>query len=253
MSGRQRPVQGVLLAGGGCLAYGSIVISATSALTIEGGRVRMPASAWEHDGFRRWVTSDDFPADVRAAFVRGEVFVEMSPDSIESHNKVKTAVTAALEWIVQDEDLGEVYSDRALLTHPAAELSTEPDVMFASWTTLESGKLRLLARAQRGDDYVELAGTPDVVVEIVSDSSERKDLVSLREAYARARIPEYWIIDARGAALRFDILSLGEGGYLDPDAVSPRHSHVLGRSFVLHRERNRVGRWRYRLDVASER
>lgn len=210
----------------------------------------MPASAWHHAGFRVWVKSDELPDDVRVAFVEGEVFVEMSPDSIESHNKVKTAVTATLERIVQEEDLGEVYSDRALLTHPGAELSTEPDAIFASWATFESRRLELVPKARDESDYVELVGAPDLVVEVVSDSSERKDLVRLRETYARAGISEYWLIDARGSELRFEILVLEDGHYQDPPAgASVQQSLALGRTFSLRRERNRLGRWRYRLDA----
>jgi len=224
-------------------------MSAAPTLHIEGDRVRVPATAWQLDGFREWVQSQGFPSDVRASFLGGEVFIEMSPDSIESHNKVKTALTATLEQVARDEDLGEVYSDRALLCHREAGLSTEPDLVFASWQALEMGRLRLVPGARVGE-YVELQGAPDLVVEVVSDSSERKDLEYLRAAYARAGIPEYWIIDARRAELRFEILALSQGEYrcLSP-ADGPQTSVVFQRSFLLEREPNRVGRYRYRLSV----
>lgn len=230
-------------------ALGAMVASmasAVTALSIEGDWLRMPAAAWNHGGFRRWVTAPDFPESVRASYLAGEVFIEMSPEKIETHNKVKTAVTAALERIVQDEDLGELYSDRTLLSHVEAELSTEPDVLFASWDTLQAGRLRKIPSAH-GDDFVEIEGSPDLVVEIVSASSERKDLERLRDAYARASIPEYWLIDARGSELSFQILRLTERGY---EASAGHASAVLGRSFDLSRTRNRIGGWRYRLLVA---
>jgi hypothetical protein len=47
--------------------------------------------AFDLEGFRTWLTSESFPPNVRASFVGGELFVEMSPEAIESHNKVKTA------------------------------------------------------------------------------------------------------------------------------------------------------------------
>ena len=217
--------------------------AAAPVLNIEGDWLRMPVSAWDHAGFRSWVSSPDFPESVRATFVAREVFIEMSPEKLESHNKVKTAITVALGSIVQDEDLGELYSDRALLSNAPAELSTEPDLLFASWASLESARLRRIPSA-RGDDFVELDGTPDLVVEIVSDSSERKDLKELRAAYARANIPEYWIIDARGPGLRFEILTLSNEGYVaEPSNVSS----VFQRQFVLERETSRIGSYRYRL------
>lgn len=218
--------------------------SAAPALSIE-DRLYMPAFAWEHAGFRRWLLAPDFPEGIRASFVAGEVFIEMSPEKIETHNKVKIAITITLGRIVQDEDLGELYSDRTLLSHPDAALSTEPDVLFATWETLSSGRVRLVPSV-KGDDFVELEGSPDLVVEVVSDSSVRKDLTVLREAYARASVREYWIVDARSTELRFEILTLGEQGY----AASPEgRSELLGRVFDLRREQNRLGRWRYALDV----
>jgi Uma2 family endonuclease len=59
---------------------------------------------------------------------------------------------------------------------------------------------------QGGGDYIEILGSPDLVVEIVSDSSVRKDTTLLRDAYWKAGVREYWLFDARGAEIRFDIL-----------------------------------------------
>jgi Uma2 family endonuclease len=219
------------------------------ALSIDGDRVRVPATALSQAGFRAWVTSDDFPQAVRAAFVAGEVLVDISPEAIISHNQVKEAVTRALGQIVNTEDLGRVYPDGALLTHLEAELSTEPDMLFASWATLQAGRLRAVTRPGHRDS-VELSGTPDLVVEVVSDSSRRKDLVLLREAYGRAGVSEYWIIDARGDELRFEILLLGESGYVDAPSEQSQPSRVFGRCFRLERTRDRLGEWRYRLVVA---
>jgi Uma2 family endonuclease len=228
------------------------MVSAAAALHVEGERLRVPASAFEHAGFRRWVTSLDFPSDIRATFVRGEVFIEMSPEAIESHNKVKTEVTSELHRLVKADDLGEVYGDRTLLTHVAAGLSTEPDVTFARWSTLESGRLRRVPKANRGDDYVELEGAPDVVIEIVSDSSAQKDLERLRVAYARAGIPEYWIIDARGDQLRFEILTRRGAKYAAKSAVGrAQRSPTFGCAFTLARRRNRIGAWRYDLSTIA--
>ena len=172
----------------------------------------------------------------------------MSPESIESHNKVKTAVTAAVFNIVERRNLGEVYSDRTLLTHPGAGFSTEPDLCFATWETLTSRRLRFKPRAQRVEEAKELVGTPDLVVEIVSDSSVHKDLRSLRGAYARAGIPEYWLIDARASRIEFTVLRLTSGKYSPGAPVGrPQPSRVLGAKFRLTRAKNPAGNWTYRL------
>jgi Uma2 family endonuclease len=215
-------------------------------LSIEGERLRLPANVFELDGFREWVTDDDFPENVRATFVRGEILLEMSPEAIESHNKVKTEVTITLGHLVRSEDLGEVYCDGALLTNEDAEISTEPDLTFASWKCLESGRLTKTPKANRPQDSVEIVGTPDLIVEIVSDSSVRKDLVLLRDGYLRARVPEYWMIDARGDTLGFEILCLKGKRYVAADpAGKPQRSRIFRRSFTLKRKKNRIGDWSY--------
>ncbi|GAC1352946.1 MAG: hypothetical protein NVS3B20_08830 [Polyangiales bacterium] len=177
------------------------------------------------------------------------MLLEVSSEAIESHNKVKSAVTAELLRIAREDDIGEVYGDGALLTHSGAGLSCEPDTMFASWATLETGRLLAVARHKRDDDPVELEGAPDLVVEVIRDSSVRKDQTVLRAAYARAGVREYWLVDARGEDLRFEILVLRNDGWVIADAADqPQRSEVLERTFTLVRERNRIGRFAYRLE-----
>jgi Uma2 family endonuclease len=220
------------------------------AIHIDGDRVLVPATVFDHEGFRRWVKSGEFPEHLRAAFVDGEVLIQMSPESLETHNKVKAEVTIVIGQYVRDRDLGEVYADGALLTNSAARLSCEPDLLFVSWATSEANRVRFVPRAQQGDEYIEINGTPDLVVEIVSDSSVRKDEVLLRNAYLRAGIPEYWLIDARKDALRFEILHNHEAAF-QPSATAgaPQESRVLGGRWTLDRSHNRLGRFAYRLET----
>ena len=93
-------------------------------------------------------------------------------------------------------------------------------------------------------------GAPDLVVEVVSASSVKKNLQWLRAAYARAGIAEYWCIDARGDAVLFEILELRGGDYVAASrSTEPQRSLVLDRSFALERSRNRLGRFSYALRI----
>lgn len=215
-------------------------------VTIE-ERVTVPHTAFDHSGYRCWVTSDDFPDGIRTTFVDGEVLVEMTPVSLDTHSLVKGAVTAALWQFVRDNNLGELYPDGTLVTNEAARLSCEPDATFVSWHSFESGLVRLVPRAD-GLDYIEVLGSPDLVIEIVSKTSVRKDTKLLREAYARAAIREYWLIDARRDQLRFEILSNRDGSFVSSaDALATQSSTVLGGTWQLVRERNRIGHYSYSL------
>jgi Uma2 family endonuclease len=62
-----------------------------------------------------------------------------------------------------------------------------------------------------GEDYWDRA---DLVVEVVSDDDEdrRRDLQTKRREYARAGIPEYWIVDPREACI--EVLRLSGKRYV---------------------------------------
>jgi Uma2 family endonuclease len=62
----------------------------------------------------------------------------------------------------------------------------EPDVTFMSTDHFD----------RTNDDFWIGA---DLVMEVVSEDDRRRDLVTKRAVYARAGIPEYWIVDPRDA------------------------------------------------------
>jgi Uma2 family endonuclease len=212
--------------------------------------LRMPASATTLDGFRAWAASDAFPTCGRISFLGKEIFIDMSPEELETHNKVKTAVCSRLALLSDELDLGEFYSDRTWVTNPAAGLSTEPDGTFLLYETSEAGRVRLIPRRDEVGRFIEVQGSPDWVLEVVGRNSFRADTVELRETYHRARIREYWLIDAMAADVVFHILTWRPRGYV---AVRPRggwrKSNVFPASFRLERQPNRVGRWKYQLLV----
>ena len=213
-------------------------------------KLRIPRTAATHAGFRRWVTSLRFPEEVGPTFVDGHVWFSMSPESLETHNKVKVEFTSVLSHVVRARDLGEVYADRAVFSNVRARVTTEPDLQFVSWAASETGRVTLSRRRQRQEEFIEIVGTPGMVLEIVSDSSLRKDLRRLRAAYERAGIAEYWLCDAREERIRFEILTRGSHGYrASAPSDQPQTSHVFGARFALDRTRNRLGRFTYTLEI----
>src|SRR5439155_14706690 len=90
-------------------------------------------------------------------------------------------------------------------------LSTNPDGLAAQWSTLESGRVAFIVRngVRRA-----IEGRPDWILEVLSDSSVKKDTETLRESYHRIEIPEYWLIDARGKEILFQILNWKHHGYV---------------------------------------
>jgi Uma2 family endonuclease len=222
----------------------------TAALLGEPTTVRLPVSACTLDGFVAWATSDAFPQRGRISFINEEIFIDMSPEELETHNKVKTTVTSTMFHGNEEWELGELFSDRTLVTNEAAGLSTEPDGTFVKWRSYQTHQVRLVPREDALRQYMEVRGRPDWVLEVVSRTSVEKDTQILRGVYHRAGIAEYWLIDAMDEEVDFQILVWRRTGYA---AVRPRggwrRSRVFGRSFRLVRRRNRMGRWQYKLEV----
>lgn len=211
-------------------------------------KVRIPDEVEDLDSFCRWACSGEYPERGRLSFLNGEVWVDMSPENFFVHNQVKGEFAAVLATFVKRVRLGRYSHDRMLIRNDAANLSTEPDGAFIFTKTLDSGRVRIERPVKRGVDI--LVGVPDMVLEVVSDSSERKDTEILRELYWRAGIPEYWLVDPRGEELRFDILCHRRSGYVPaPRQGSWQKSKVFDRSFRLRVEPDELGNPEFTLSV----
>jgi Uma2 family endonuclease len=219
-----------------------------SAIVIE-DKVRIPAGLDSLEAFRRWAGSDEFPERGRYAYLNGEMWVDLSMEQPFTHNRVKTKFTTALDTLVDQLGSGEVFSDGMLLSNAAANLSTEPDATFVSFEALRTGRVRLVEGAIEG--FKELEGTPDMVLEVVSTTSVRKDTGTLRDLYWRAGIPEYWLVDARGDRPEFTILRRTARGYsaTRQQAGGWLRSVVFGRSFRLTQRAGPLGNPRYAVEV----
>jgi Uma2 family endonuclease len=214
--------------------------------------VYIPASAHTLAGFRAWATSDEFPERGRFSFIDGEMYIDMSPEELETHGKVKGETGRVLLNLNRKINLGDFFSDGTLLSNEAAKLSTEPDAAFATWDTLRSGRLRLVPRVGAEGEYLEVEGTPDWVMEIVSKSSVGKDTRRLRKQYHKAGIAEYWLIDARGEQIQFQVLLRGAEDYhAEPGRSGWQTSPLFGRRFRLVRHKGELNLWQYTLQVGK--
>lgn len=211
--------------------------------------VRIPADVVDLQSFRRWAHSDEFPQRGKVSWLGGAIEVDMSPEEIETHNKSKTALIAGMCNHVDERDLGDVLSGGAMLVNDEADLSTEPDLMFCSWETLRTGRVVYSQKVEGAERFIDVVGAPDLVAEVVSLSSIRKDTVDLFQRYFLAGIAEYWLIDARGREIDFRIFTRAEHEYqpVEADADGYCFSPVLGASFRLVRDRGPLRWFRYRL------
>jgi Uma2 family endonuclease len=118
--------------------------------------------------------------DEQLELIDGELFVTPSPTRL--HQLVSKRLNRIFMQAVDDTGIGEYY-DAPFDVRLADDSIVQPDLLvvlrehFAKFT----------------DDWV--GGSPDLVVEIVSPSTGRRDLVIKRDLYARHSVPEYWLVD----------------------------------------------------------
>ena len=204
--------------------------------------LRIPADAFNFASFRRWAASAAFPESGRIDFLAGAIEVDMSAENLLAHGILKSEIVGVFRDLVARRGLGDVFTDSSRVASRFAQLSVEPDVVVVLWESVHAGRVKYRT--------AEIEGPPDLIVEIVSDSSVNKDTVRLPPLYAKAGVSELWLIDARGDEIRFRIHALeagsykpvrtGTGGWLR----SPR----LETSFRLTRLPTPIGTWRYVLE-----
>jgi Uma2 family endonuclease len=209
--------------------------------------VTVPGWVTDRKSFLRWTKDESFPEFGRIDYLAGELWIDMSEEQLFTHNQVKLAFYVSLGRLTEEEELGRFFPDGARVTHPEADLSAKPDGVFISDSRVEQMRVRLVAGAQRG--YVRIEGGPDMVLEIVSDSSVHKDTVRLRQLYHAAGVREYWLVDAREEPPVFDILRHTAKGF----AATPKQggwvrSAVFGKAFRLQQSTDRLGQARYAVE-----
>jgi Uma2 family endonuclease len=208
-----------------------------------------PHAARSLAGFREWYASDDFPDEGRICYLAGELYIEMGHERISSHVTLKTTIARILEDLAITTDVGQYFGDGCRLVDEDGDYSAEPDGCYLTWEAVEEGRVEL-RESNDGEDFTELVGPVDMVLEVVSPSSVTKDYSVLPELYHQAGVAEYWLIDARKPKVSFTIFRRGRKKYTAvPDKGGWLTSKVFNREFKLTRKKNRIGVWQYTLHV----
>lgn len=164
-----------------------------------------PATTLPQTG-RRWPcagewTYDDFlalPDDGnRYEVIEGVLYV--SPPPSVPHQRRLTNLCRRVGNFVKHEQLGELFVSPIALLMPNAR-PVQPDAFFVA---------RDSARVVETEQYLE--GVPDLVVEAASPSSAGYDRREKQDAYARAGVPEYWILHP--VDMTIELLRLEDGKY----------------------------------------
>lgn len=213
------------------------------------GQMEIPAEFPNLSSFRRWCMSPAYPERGDVFWIDGDIWVSDEMEDFSTHNAIKTEILTALNALVKAGKLGVMFSDGMRLVHPRASLSVEPDAMYASFESVESKRVQL--KPNKRDRILELVGSPEMVLEVTSDSSVSKD-ERLEQKYFAAGVAEYWRVDARGKRIKFEILVRSSTGFVPTPRQGGRiHSAVFDRNFELLVKTGRIGLREFTLDVSE--
>jgi Uma2 family endonuclease len=156
-----------------------------------------------------------FPDDgKRHEIIDGEHYVTASPNT--KHQRISMNLSIRLGTVVQTQRLGQLFAA------PFDVLFSDFDVVVPDLVYVSSARLSEVITTAH------VRGVPDLIVEIGSPSTRKRDETIKRRLYERAGVAEYWVVDpeldeikvyrlADGRFVRGAVLSLEQGDVL----VSP--------------------------------
>jgi Uma2 family endonuclease len=199
--------------------------------------------------FQEWAESDRFPQRGRIDYIAGSIEVEMSPEDLYCHGTLTSELHAVVGTRVKRTRRGQTFVKQTRLVSPAGDLSVEPDILYVSFESLRSGRVVRRPKANDAERFIAFEGAADLAIEAVSDSSVGKDTKRLPLLYYRANVSEFWLVDARGENLLFEIYHRGPTAFgpASKDAEGYQYSAVLDCWYRLERYRDEVGDWAYEL------
>jgi Uma2 family endonuclease len=159
-------------------------------LTTVNAVLEKPKKDWTYEDYL--ALNDDTVFEI----INGKAFMSPAPELF--HQRWARKIFLAVERHVAARKLGEVFFAPVDVVLDEKNV-VQPDLVFVS--TANAGLLE-----RRG-----IMGVPDLVVEIISPTSLRRDRYDKRELYARFGVKEFWLADVANRSI--ETLSLQKGGY----------------------------------------
>ena len=138
----------------------------------------------------------ELPDDERCELIDGELIPMPSPSVF--HQLLIFSIGVPLREFVKRLSLGEVVPSPIDVILSATNV-VQPDLIFVS-----NERSHIIAEAN-------IRGAPDLAIEIISPSTERRDRIVKRNLYARHGVKEYWLVDPYAKTIT--VLILGADGY----------------------------------------
>jgi Uma2 family endonuclease len=122
------------------------------------------------------------PEGTLAELINGQIY--MSPTPTNLHQRISRKLVIALSYFIESNDLGEVFYAPLDIYFDKTSNAVQPDIIFISRDN-----------ASQPEDKIPYEGVPDLLIEILSPSNNKHDLVTKKTLYEKFGVKEYWIID----------------------------------------------------------
>jgi len=119
------------------------------------------------------------PDDVRYELIEGDLL--MTPAPIPIHQRISRKIGFEFDEYVTDNDLGEIFLAPCDV-YLDDENVVQPDILFIS-------KERSNIIGEKN-----MQEAPDLVIEILSESTASRDLIQKKMLYAKFGVKEFWIV-----------------------------------------------------------
>ncbi len=152
-----------------------------------------------------------FPDDGRRhELIDGDHFVTPAPRT--KHQRVSGNLFSILHVSFQQTQVGHVFAAPTDVVLSDMDV-VQPDLLFIS-----TARAAIITEKH-------IQGAPDVVVEILSETTRRTDEIIKRKLYERYRVPEYWIVDPELETVK--VYRMTEQGYQRTAELSKESGDVL--------------------------
>jgi Uma2 family endonuclease len=142
--------------------------------------------------FREWLKPD-----TKAEFISGEII--MHSPAKRRHNQATKHIASLIDLFISTRNLGEVAIEKALIELTRHDV--EPDICFWNQET-----------ADGFNDDMNVYPPPDLVVEVLSKSTEGRDRGVKKDAYEADGVREYWLVDPQAQTVEVYELAKNKHG-----------------------------------------
>jgi Uma2 family endonuclease len=146
----------------------------------------------------------------RHEIIDGEEYVTPAPRT--KHQAVVSNLHFFLKAYVRSTGAGVVFDA------PTDVVLSETDVVQPDLIFISKANKRIVTE-------LNIRGTPDLLVEVISEGSSRNDEVIKKKRYEYFRVPEYWIVDPEQQTVK--VFRLQKGAYGNPQVFTSDAGGVL--------------------------